>query len=47
MAKLIAGITISLDGYVTGPNDRVGAGLGDGGDHRLHFWIPSDVPSMS
>jgi hypothetical protein len=25
------------DGYVTGPNDRVGAGLGDGGE-RLHHW---------
>ena len=31
MAKVIAGITTSLDGYVTGPNDRPGAGLGDGG----------------
>src|SRR6266700_3308789 len=31
MAKVIAGITMSLDGYVTGPNDRLGAGLGDPG----------------
>src|SRR5712691_11086918 len=38
MAKVIAGITMSLDGYVTGPNDRVGAGLGDGGE-RLHYWV--------
>jgi dihydrofolate reductase len=37
VAKVIAGITISLDGYVTGPNDRRGAGLGDGGE-RLH-WV--------
>jgi len=21
--------------------------ISDGGDHRLHFWIPSDVPSQS
>ena len=38
MAKVIAGITISLDGYVTGPNDRLGAGLGEGGE-RLHHWV--------
>lgn len=38
MSKVVAGITISLDGYITGPNDRVGAGLGDGGE-RLHFWV--------
>src|SRR5438132_7008855 len=38
MPKVIAGITMSLDGYVTGPNDRVGAGLGDGGE-RLHHWV--------
>src|SRR2546421_11482185 len=38
MAKVIAGITMSLDGYSTGPNDRVGAGLGDGGE-RLHHWV--------
>ena len=34
MGKVIAGITTSLDGYVTGPNDRLGAGLGDGGEDR-------------
>jgi len=38
MAKVIAGITMSLDGYITGPNDRVGAGLGEGGE-RLHHWV--------
>jgi dihydrofolate reductase len=38
MTKVIAGITMSLDGYVTGPNDRPGAGLGEGGE-RLHYWI--------
>jgi dihydrofolate reductase len=38
MAKVIAGITVSLDGYTTGPNDRPGAGLGDGGE-RLHEWV--------
>src|SRR5439155_710974 len=38
MTKVIAGITMSLDGYVTGPNDRLGAGLGDDGE-RLHYWV--------
>ena len=38
MTKVAAGITISLDGYVTGPNDGPGNGLGDGGE-RLHYWV--------
>jgi dihydrofolate reductase len=38
MTKVAAGITISLDGYVTGPNDGPGRGLGDGGE-RLHYWV--------
>lgn len=36
--RVLAGITMSLDGYITGPNDRPGAGLGDGGE-RLHYWV--------
>jgi dihydrofolate reductase len=38
MTKVVAGITTSLDGYITGPNDGPGRGLGDGGE-RLHFWV--------
>jgi len=38
MPKVLAGITISLDGYITGPNDGPGAGLGAGGE-RLHYWV--------
>ena len=38
MTKVTAGITISLDGYVTGPHDGPGRGLGDGGE-RLHHWV--------
>jgi dihydrofolate reductase len=33
-----AGITTSLDGYITGPNDGPGRGLGEGGE-RLHYWV--------
>jgi hypothetical protein len=35
MTKVAAPITTSLDGYITGPNDGTGRGLGDGGE-RLH-----------
>lgn len=38
MAKVIAAITTSVDGYVAGPNDGPGNGLGDGGE-RLHYWV--------
>jgi dihydrofolate reductase len=38
VAKVIAGITTSVDGYITGPNDGPGKGLGDGGE-RLHYWV--------
>jgi dihydrofolate reductase len=38
MTKVIAGITTSIDGYITGPNDGPGKGLGDGGE-RLHYWV--------
>jgi hypothetical protein len=35
---VIASITTSVDGYITGPNDGPGNGLGDGGE-RLHYWV--------
>ena len=38
MGKVLAGITISVDGYITGPGDGPGCGLGVGGE-RLHFWV--------
>jgi hypothetical protein len=38
MTKVNAGITISLDGYICGPNDGPGRCLGDGGE-RLHYWV--------
>jgi dihydrofolate reductase len=38
MTKVAAGITISLDGYITGPDDGPGRGLGEGGE-RLHYWV--------
>src|SRR5947209_8304428 len=38
MTKVIASITTSLDGYITGLHDGPGRGLGEGGE-RLHYWV--------
>lgn len=38
MGRVIANITTSLDGYVSGPDDGPGCGLGVGGE-RLHYWV--------
>ena len=38
MTKVLAGITTSIDGYITGPDDGPGKGLGEGGE-RLHYWV--------
>jgi len=38
MGKVIIDITMSLDGFVTGPNDGPNNGLGDGG-RILHDWV--------
>jgi dihydrofolate reductase len=38
MTKVLAGITTSVDGYVAGPDDVPGQGLGKGGE-RLHYWV--------
>jgi len=37
MGKLVAGLSMSLDGYIAGPHDGPGNPLGDGG-HRLFEW---------
>jgi len=38
VVKVAAGITVSVDGYITGPDDGPGCGLGTGGE-RLHYWV--------
>jgi len=38
MTKVLAAITMSVDGYITGPDDGPGQGLGKGGE-RLHYWV--------
>jgi dihydrofolate reductase len=34
-------MSMSLDGFIAGPNEGPGNGLGDGG-HRLHEWLMTD-----
>jgi dihydrofolate reductase len=41
MTKVIADITMSIDGFVTGPDPYVEHGLGHGGE-PLHAWVFSD-----
>ena len=36
--SVIASITTSVDGYVAGPDEGPGCGLGIGGE-RLHYWV--------
>lgn len=43
MPRVVADISMSLDGYVTGPAPGPGNGLGDGGE-ALHTWAFSDDP---
>lgn len=43
MGKVVFNMTMSLDGFVAGPNDGPDNGLGDGGDalfKRNTSWIP-------
>jgi len=38
MTQVVVDISVSLDGYVTGPNVSIANGLGDGGE-ALHEWV--------
>ena len=38
MSNVVSEISMSLDGFITGPNVGVGNGMGDGGE-RLHDWM--------
>ncbi len=42
MAKSILYMSMSLDGFITGPDDGPRNGLGTGG-HRLHEWLGEPV----
>lgn len=38
MGKVVVDLSVSLDGFIAGPNDGPENGLGDGGE-RLHEWL--------
>jgi dihydrofolate reductase len=38
MGRVTSNISMSLDGFIAGANDRPGNGMGDGGE-RLHDWV--------
>jgi dihydrofolate reductase len=44
MSKLVADMSMSLDGFIAGPNDRPGQALGEGGE-RLHQWMEARQPA--
>jgi dihydrofolate reductase len=44
MSATVLFMSMSLDGFVAGPNESVDNGLGDGGE-RLHEWIFAGAPT--
>jgi dihydrofolate reductase len=44
VSATVLDMSMSLDGFVAGPNDGPGNGLGDDG-HRLHDWLSGVEPS--
>ena len=44
MGKVVLGITMSLDGFVAGPNDSPANPLGDGGDRLFAWYFSGDTP---
>jgi dihydrofolate reductase len=43
MSKVVLDVSVSLDGFTTGPNVREGEPMGDGGE-RLHEWMAGKGP---
>lgn len=38
MSKVVVGLSVSLDGFIAGPNDGPGNPLGDGGGKLFEWW---------
>jgi dihydrofolate reductase len=43
MGKVVFNMTVSLDGFVAGPNDSPQKGLGDGGDALFNWYFSGDT----
>jgi dihydrofolate reductase len=44
MGKVVLGLTMSLDGFVAGPNDSPDNPLGDGGGRLFNWYFSGDTP---
>ena len=44
MAKVIVALTMSLDGFIAGPNDGPERGLGEGGERLFDWYFNGDTP---
>src|SRR5215204_2363439 len=45
MAKVLLAITVSLDGYIAGPDDGAELPLGQGGEPLFEWFFTGDTPS--
>src|SRR5215216_6798279 len=45
MAKVLVALTVSLDGYIAGPNDGNELPLGEGGEALFEWFFNGDTPS--
>ncbi len=45
MGKAVLDVSMSLDGYITGPNDSREQPLGEGGT-RLHEWVSTTTQEL-
>jgi hypothetical protein len=43
MGKVITGLSMSLDGFIAGPNDGPERILGDGGERLLKWYFSGDT----
>ena len=43
MGKVVVELSMSLDGFIAGPNDARGNGLGDGGDQLFQWYSSGDI----
>src|ERR1041384_6386491 len=43
MAKVVVELSMSLDGFIAGPNDNPENGLGDGGDRLFKWYSTGDT----
>jgi dihydrofolate reductase len=44
MSKVVVGLSVSLDGFIAGPNDGVSNPLGDGGGKLFEWWGTGTEP---